>query len=114
MLPAPSSDFAGDGGGGIGRESKYVGSPDEVAFSGGSPGISRSNPALMNVTPCVAPQSDVTKPLKPISIDINEWLQRNINAHRSIFAANQRTIIFRDCRLKVAATPMVAVGACAG
>jgi hypothetical protein len=52
--------------------------------------------------------------LKPISIDINEWLQRNINAHRSIFAANQRTIIFRDCRLKVAATPMVAVGACAG
>src|SRR6202453_3246045 len=53
MLPASSSDFAGDGGGGMGRASKYGGSSDEVAFSGGSPGISRSNPALMNVTPCV-------------------------------------------------------------
>src|SRR4249919_4350954 len=55
----------GGGGGGTGLESKKegIGNPPLP----GSPGISMSRPALMNLTACTAPQSEVTKPLKPNS-----------------------------------------------
>src|ERR1700739_1967498 len=60
-----TTGFAG-GGGGHACRSKNVAS-EELVPGSGSPGISISSPALMYVAPCVAPQSDVTKPLKPIS-----------------------------------------------
>src|ERR1700761_8743639 len=58
--------FAG-GGGGTGLKSKKDGIGKAAPGpSAGSPGISMSRPALMKATLCTAPQSEVTKPLKPI------------------------------------------------
>src|ERR1017187_4305467 len=66
--PAPPSPARrAGGGGGIGCKSKNEGREKPLAPGAGSPGISISRPALMKLTAWTAPQSEVTKPLKPIS-----------------------------------------------
>ena len=69
-ISAMVSPMLAGGGGGTGLESKKEGMV-KTAPGVGSPGISMSSPALMKLTACTAPQSEVTNPLKPSLIAQN-------------------------------------------
>jgi len=72
MLPPsiPASSFASGGGPGAAGglvTKKVLSSTANELPAGKAPGISMSRPWLMNKTLCTPPQSEVTKPLNPIS-----------------------------------------------
>src|SRR5208282_876739 len=49
-----------------------------------------------------------------IAVDVDEWLERDIDAKSAVFAANHDAVVFSVFHTEGAATPMVAVSPCEG